>query len=99
MRSKIFHKLSGAGNCFLMADLRDGRTRLPKSQRRRLARQLCDVYTSIGADGVLFLETSRKADMQWDFYNADGSSAEMCGNAARCVGAFMLRQYNKKTPT
>ncbi len=98
MRSKIFHKLNGAGNCFLISDLRDARMRVPKTDRRRLARELCDVHTSIGADGLLFLENSRKADLQWDFYNADGSSAEMCGNAARCVGAFLLRQYNRKAP-
>ncbi len=96
---KTFHKLTGAGNCFILAELRDGRMRAPKSQRRQWARELCNVYTSIGADGLLFLEKSRLADLKWDFYNADGSSAEMCGNAARCVAAYLLQRNNKVTPT
>lgn len=64
--------------------------RLSESKRRALlAKTLCNPYQSLGADGLLFLENSRRADLKWDFYNADGSQAEMCGNAARCVGAYL----------
>ena len=100
------HKLTGAGNCFLFIDLlrqprraRDKNRFIPKRKRRLLARTLCDVYTGVGADGLIFLESSRRADVKWDFYNADGSNAEMCGNAARCVGAYLLQQYERVTPT
>ena len=96
---KTFHKLTGAGNCFILADLRDGRMRAPRDQRRQWARKLCNVYTSIGADGLLFLENLRPTDLKWDFYNADGSSAEMCGNAARCVAAYLLQLNNEMTTT
>jgi diaminopimelate epimerase len=57
--------------------------------RPQLAQFLCNPYFSIGADGLLFLENAKAADLKWDFYNADGSTAEMCGNAARCVGAYL----------
>ncbi len=96
------HKLTGAGNCFLLIDLlqtrshKRGKNRfVPKGKRRQLAKKLCDLHTGIGADGLLFLESSKIADLKWDFYNADGSNAEMCGNAARCVGAYLLQQYER----
>lgn len=83
------YKLTGAGNNFLLIDLRKPpRVRMPSS-RAAWARELCNPYVSIGADGLIFLENSKKADLKWDFYNADGSRAEMCGNAARCVGRYV----------
>jgi diaminopimelate epimerase len=84
------HKLTGAGNNFLLVDLRrPHKARIPTS-RARWARELCNTYESIGADGLVILEDSSKADVKWDFYNADGSRAEMCGNAARCVGRYIM---------
>ncbi len=97
-------KVSGAGNHFLVADLRahfDGRNFVKEfrtigktSTRANLAREWSNPYHSLGADGVLFLESSRFADVRWDFYNADGSRAEMCGNAARCVGRYLHETTN-----
>lgn len=90
-------KLSATGNSFLFADFRIVEVqqaflkRWGKKKRSAIARELCNVYHSIGADGVVFLENSKIADVKWDFYNADGSPAEMCGNAARCVGWHELR--------
>jgi diaminopimelate epimerase len=43
---------------------------------------------SIGADGVILIEASERYDFQWQFYNSDGSRAEMCGNGARCAARF-----------
>ena len=43
---------------------------------------------SVGADGLILIETSDKADFRWQFYNSDGSRAEMCGNGARCAARF-----------
>jgi diaminopimelate epimerase len=48
------------------------------------------VALAIGADGVILIEPSRKADFRWDFYNADGSRAEMCGNGGRCAARSSL---------
>jgi len=41
-----------------------------------------------GADGLVLVEKSEKADVKWRFFNADGSEAEMCGNAGRCLARF-----------
>ena len=54
-----------------------------------LARKLCPRGTSVGADGLAFLEPDEKYDFQWRFHNADGSAAEMCGNASRCAAWLM----------
>jgi diaminopimelate epimerase len=89
-------KFTGAGNHFLLVDLRTKNSQIEfqnyfgSRARSKIARDLCDPYKSIGADGLLVLEKSKRADLKWDFYNADGSSAEMCGNAARCVGRYVL---------
>ena len=50
-------------------------------------------HRGIGADGVIILKpcASGKADWAWDYYNSDGSMAEMCGNGARCFGRFVRR--------
>ena len=79
-----FVKMSGAGNDFIIVDNRQGRLRcLP-----RLARLLCPRRTSVGADGLLALERSRRADVRMRYFNADGSEAAMCGNGARCLAHF-----------
>jgi diaminopimelate epimerase len=81
-----FTKMQGSGNDFIMIDNRDGV--VADSDKVELVRHVCPRATAIGADGVIFLENDREYDFRWDFYNADGSSAEMCGNGARCVAVF-----------
>jgi len=81
-------KVTGAGNDFLILDLRktDGAANGHSGmERMKVAQAVCHRTNGIGADGFLVLEPSSQADFRWDFYNADGSNAEMCGNAARCV--------------
>ncbi len=46
------------------------------------------VKCRLGADGLILIEPSDKADFSWRFYNSDGSRAEMCGNGARCAARF-----------
>lgn len=53
-----------------------------------LARKVCDRKFGIGADGLLILEPSKKADIRMRIFNADGSEAQMCGNGARCSALF-----------
>lgn len=79
-----FVKMSGAGNDFVVADNREGT--FPKDSAS-IAR-LCHRRFGIGADGVLLVETSAKADFFMRYFNADGSEAEMCGNGARCIARF-----------
>jgi diaminopimelate epimerase len=87
-------KLSGAGNTFVLIDAREGSDWDTESDRLKVSRPdfakiICDPVTGVSTDGVLFIEKgSTGFDFNWDFYNSDGSTAEMCGNAARCAARF-----------
>lgn len=84
-----FTKMSGTGNDFIIIDNRNGG--IPLAQQSKLAAGVCRRMFSVGADGVFFIENSDKVDFRWQFYNSDGSVAEMCGNGARCVARFAFR--------
>lgn len=84
-----FTKMNGAGNDFVLLDNRAGKISLTTEQVVRL----CDRHRGVGADGVMLLVPARggKADWAWDFYNSDGSVAEMCGNGARCFARYVQK--------
>ncbi len=84
-----FTKMNGAGNDFVLVDNRAQQIKLTPQQVARL----CDRHRGVGADGVMLLVPARtgEADWAWDFYNSDGSMAEMCGNGARCFGRYVQR--------
>ena len=79
--------MNGAGNDFILIDDRARKIDLTTQQIVRL----CDRQRGIGADGLFLLvpNTSGKADWSWEFYNRDGSVADMCGNGARCFARFV----------
>jgi diaminopimelate epimerase len=54
----------------------------------RLATQISDRHFGIGADGLILILPSQKADVRMRMFNADGSEAEMCGNGIRCVAKY-----------
>ena len=85
-----FTKMNGAGNDFIFIDNRARKISLTTEQVVRL----CHRPRGVGADGVMLLIpcASGKADWAWDFYNSDGSRAEMCGNGARCFARYIQRQ-------
>lgn len=85
-----FTKMNGAGNDFVLIDNRQGSIRLSPDQIVRI----CHRQRGVGADGIMLLVPPRtgKADWAWDFYNNDGSTAEMCGNGARCFARFVQRE-------
>ncbi len=85
-----FTKMNGAGNDFVLIDNRQGKLLLRPEQ----IVVICHRQRGVGADGLLLLVPSRtgKADWAWDFYNNDGSTAEMCGNGARCFARFIQRE-------
>jgi diaminopimelate epimerase len=85
MDKLIFVKMSGSGNDFIVVDNRDGRLDI---EPRALAERICRRRMSVGADGLILVESSSKADFRMRILNADGSEAEMCGNGARCVARF-----------
>jgi len=79
-----FTKMSGSGNDFIIIDHRKPFLTDPAS----LAKAICRRKFSVGADGLILIEPSDRVDFSWRFYNADGSSAAMCGNGARCAARF-----------
>lgn len=80
-----FSKLSGAGNDFIMIDNREG---ILDGNINEWVQKVCRKGMSVGADGVILVEPSDKADFKMRYFNADGSEAETCGNGARCVARF-----------
>lgn len=80
-----FTKMHGLGNDFIVVA---GEKELPAGADQ-LAIQLCNRFFSIGADGVVFILPSEKADFQMRIINSDGSEAEQCGNAIRCVSKYV----------
>ncbi|MCX8084963.1 MAG: diaminopimelate epimerase [Calditerrivibrio sp.] len=86
MNGVSFWKMSGSGNDFIIIDNRS--LSIDKSNIRDTIGKICKRSLSIGADGVIFIEPSEIVDFKWDFYNSDGSNAEMCGNGARCAARF-----------
>ena len=85
-----FTKMSGSGNDFIIID-----NRVPvidDAKKVDFVRRVCNRKMSIGADGVIFVENSDCADIKWDFYNEDGSTAEMCGNGGRCLARYAVEK-------
>jgi diaminopimelate epimerase len=80
-----FFKMSAAGNDFIMFDNRAGA--LHADAIGDTVRRLCTRALSVGADGVVLLETSARADIRARFFNPDGGCT-FCGNAARCGARF-----------
>jgi diaminopimelate epimerase len=81
-----FTKLSGTGNDFIIIDHRE--PFISPEDQSEFARLVCRRRFSIGADGLILIEDSKTVDFRWQFYNGDGSKAEMCGNGARCAARF-----------
>src|SRR4051812_43611764 len=88
------YKVSATGNDFLLIDLLDQdmqkrwQSEFAHKPRPVLVRAWCDRHEGLGADGLVVLEPDSAFDFAWDFYNNDGGSAEMCGNAARAVSLY-----------
>ena len=86
MKPISFSKMSGSGNDFIVIDNRNGD--LEDIELSAFIASVCQRKMSVGADGMILIEPSDKADFRWRFYNADGSRAEMCGNGARCAARY-----------
>ncbi len=81
-----FSKMSGNGNDFIIIDNRCGD--FNKIVNKDFIQKVCARGLSIGADGLILIENSDKANFKWQFYNSDGTVAEMCGNGARCAARY-----------
>lgn len=83
-----FRKMHGAGNDFILAD----GAHLPMELRPGASAALCRRRTSIGADGLILVTRTGTSSIDVDFYNPDGSQAEMCGNGSRCAARFAVEE-------
>jgi diaminopimelate epimerase len=75
-------KYSANGNDFILFIAKE------RADRGALARKLCHRQNGVGADGMVVVLPHPEYDFEWEFYNADGSYAAMCGNASRAVAHF-----------
>lgn len=85
---KNFTRISGTGNTFIFYNNIDLNLTIDKDFRKKMVIDLCQNYDGINSDGFVFLDPSTTSNFKWDFYNSDGSEAEMCGNAARCAAIY-----------
>ncbi len=94
MKKIEFSKLNGQGNDFILINATINRIKLSGDQIIRM----CNRNFGIGADGLILIRPSIISDLKMDFYNRDGSSAEMCGNGIRCMARFAYENnlVNKK---
>ncbi len=83
-----FIKMHGLGNDFIMVD----ESAVEGLNLHALALRLCDRHTGIGADGLVVICKSDIADVRMRIFNADGSEAEMCGNASRCFAKYVYER-------
>jgi diaminopimelate epimerase len=88
-----FTKMHGLGNDFVILDNRKGRIK----NLKKLAKKLCDRRFGIGADQMIILGNSRKADFKMGIINADGSEVEMCGNGIRCLAKYIWDNRLKRS--
>lgn len=96
MEKQEFYKLQASGNDFILLDSLNSKSKPSALFYKKFAKKYCSRKLSIGADGVLVVEPSRKADFKMRIFNADGTEAQMCGNGARCIGFWAYREKKKK---
>lgn len=84
-----FHKYCGAGNDFILIEDRE------ENFLVEIIPKLCDRKYGIGADGLILIQNSAVADARMRYFNADGSSAKLCGNGLRCVALHLFSDLEK----
>ena len=85
-RQKLhFAKMQTCGNDYIFLENFRGEITCPES----LCVTLCDRHYGIGADGIILMEHSAKADARMRMFNADGSEGAMAGNALRCMAKYL----------
>ena len=98
MKKINFTKMVATGNDFIVMDFRPFRLRqgfggqasiVHHPSWQKLVTSICQRRVGIGADGVLVLEKSKKADFKMRIFNIDGSEAQMCGNGLQCATLFV----------
>ncbi len=86
MDSRIIMKYTGAGNNFIMINNLD----LKIGNNKNIVVDLCSKEENQDVDGVIFVETTMKADLKMNYFNRDGSTGSLCGNGLRCTVKYSL---------
>ncbi len=84
-----FTKMHGLGNDYIYVNGFSEEVKNPEE----LAVEISDRHFGIGGDGLVLILPSKIADFRMRMFNADGSEAEMCGNAIRCVGKYVYDRH------
>ncbi len=92
----FFTKMQGLGNDFIV--INNMKYGLDKNYYAARAPQLCHRHFGIGADGLALLERGEKAPFSMRIFNPDGSEAEMCGNALRCLARYLWERGMCESP-
>lgn len=94
MNAVPFIKMHGLGNDYVYIDCFRPHTAelIAQTDLSALARRVSDRHLGIGSDGLVLIMPSTGADVRMRMFNADGSEAEMCGNAARCIAKYAYEQ-------
>ena len=80
-------KYSASGNDFVIYHT------FYEKDRSEMAKKLCDRFNGVGADGLIVLLPYEGVDFKWQFYNADGSEAAMCGNGSRAAAHYAYSYF------
>ena len=80
-----FTKMQGLGNDYIYVNCFSEKVENPSEAAKRLS----DRHFGIGSDGLVLIMPSKTCDFKMRMFNSDGSEAEMCGNAIRCVGKYV----------
>ncbi len=83
-----FVKMQGAGNDYVYIMALDA---VPENLPL-LAKKISDRNFGVGGDGLVAVMKSERADFRMRMFNADGSEAQMCGNAIRCIGKLVYEK-------
>ena len=83
-----FTKMEGLGNDYVYIDT----DRFPIADPSGLSRRVSDRHSGLGSDGLVLISRSKDADFAMRIFNADGSEAQMCGNASRCIGKYVFEK-------
>lgn len=85
MQTFRFTKMHGAGNDYIYVNCFEEKI----DNVNETARKISDRHFGVGSDGLVLICPSEIADFKMEMYNSDGTQAEMCGNATRCVGKYV----------
>jgi diaminopimelate epimerase len=87
-----FTKMVAAGNDFVLVDNRNKKIEKKIGDLSKFAENICARKHSVGADGLLVLENSKRADITMRIFNPDASEVTMCGNGSRCAAYYAAKK-------